>query len=47
MTIKDHNSVVNLQKLTRNNPNLELAMVNAYSKFDQILLICSEATEQK
>ena len=27
---KDHNSVVNLWKLTRNNPNLDLAKLNAY-----------------
>ena len=30
---KDHNSVVNLQKMTCNNPNLDLVMINAYAKF--------------
>ena len=36
---KGHNCVVNLQKLTHNNPNLDLVKVNAYAKFDQIPLI--------
>ena len=35
--MKGHNSVVNLQKLTHNNPNLDLVKVNAYAQFDQIL----------
>ena len=33
---KGHNSVVNLQKLTRNNPSLDLVMDYAYAKFDKI-----------
>ena len=47
MIIKGHNSVVNLRKLKGNNPNLELVKVNAYAKFDQILLIHSQDIEQK
>ena len=31
-----HNSVINLRKLTRNNPNLDLFNINAYPKFSQI-----------
>ena len=48
MTItKDHNCVVYLQKLTRNNPNLDLVNVNAYGKFYLILSIHSQDIEQK
>ena len=45
--IKDHNSIVNKQKLTRNNPNLDLVKINAYAKFDQIPSICSQGIELK
>ena len=31
---KGYNSVVNLRKLMRNNPNPDLVMVNAYAKSD-------------
>ena len=41
---KGHNSVVNLRKLRRNNPNVKLVKVNAYAKFDQIPSIHSEDT---
>ena len=34
---KGHNHVVILQKLTSNNPDVELVKVNAYTKFDKIL----------
>ena len=44
---KAHNSVVNLQKLTCNNPNLDLDEVNAYAKSDQMPSIGSEDIEQK
>ena len=44
---KGHNSVVNLQKWTRNNPNLEHVNVNSYAKFDRIVLIGSQDIEQK
>ena len=30
-----------------NNPNLDLVDINAYTKFDEFLSICSEDTEQK
>ena len=44
---KGHNSVVNLQKLTCNNPNVDLIKVNAYVKFDQISSIRSQDIEWK
>ena len=47
MIIKGHNSVVNLQILRHNNPNLDLATVNAYAKFDHIPSICSQDIERK
>ena len=37
-----HNCVVCLRKLTRNNPTVDLIMVNAYAKFDQIPSIHSK-----
>ena len=36
-SIKGHDSVINLRKLTRNNPNLDLVNINAYAKFGQII----------
>ena len=33
-SIKGHNSVVNLRKITLYNPNLDLINVNVYTKFD-------------
>ena len=45
--IKGPNSVVNLQKLTCNNPNLDLVRVNAYAKFDQNPSIRSQDIEWK
>ena len=39
ISIKGHNSVTNLQKMTGNNPNLDLLNINAYTKFGQILSI--------
>ena len=44
---KGHNCVVNLQKLTRNNPNVDLVMVYAYAKFDQMPSIGSHDIEWK
>ena len=32
-SLKGHNCVINLQKLTHNNPDLGLANINAYAKF--------------
>ena len=40
-SITGHNSVINLQKLTHNNANLDLVNINAYAKFGQISLTCS------
>ena len=44
---KGYKSVKNLQKLTHNNPNLDVVNNNAYAKFGQILTICSQDTERK
>ena len=44
---KGHNSAVNLRNLMRNNPNPDLVQVNAYAKFDQNPLICSEDIKRK
>ena len=44
---KSHNCVVNLQKLTRNNMNIVLGSINAYTELDQIPSICSEDIEGK
>ena len=45
--IKGHNSVINLQKLTHLNSNLDLVNINAYAKFGQIPSIRSQHIEQK
>ena len=45
--IKRHNSVINLQKWMYNNPILDLPNINAYAKFGQIPVICSQDIEQK
>ena len=37
--IKGHNSVTNVQKMTGNNPTLDLVNINDYIKFGQILYI--------
>ena len=34
-------------KMTGNNPNLDLVNMNAYIKFGEILLICSQDIELK
>ena len=47
MYIKGHNSGTNLQKMTCNNPKLELAKMNAYIKFREILSIGSQDNERK
>ena len=46
---KDHNFVVNLRKLTRNNPNVDLLNANAYAyaNFVLILSIRSQEIERK
>ena len=40
--IKGYNSVTNKQNITGNNPNLDLVKINAYTKFGQVLSICSK-----
>ena len=39
--IKGHNSVKILRKMAGNNPKLDLVNVDVYTKFSQILSICS------
>ena len=46
-SIKGHNSVANLRKMTRYNPNLDLINVNVYTKFAEILSSCSQDIERK
>ena len=46
-SIKGHNSLANLRKLTLNNLNLDLINVNVYTKFDLILSIGSQDIERK
>ena len=47
ITIKGHNSVINLRKFMSNNPNLELASIDANTKFGQKPSICSPDIERK
>ena len=46
-SIKDQNSIINLQKLVLNNPNLDVVSINAYAKFGQIPSICSQDIKWK
>ena len=46
-SIKGHNSVKILQKMTGNNPKLDLVNVNVHTKFGQILSIRSQDIERK
>ena len=41
-SIKGHNSVTKLQKMTGNIPNLNLVNINAHKKFGQILSFSSQ-----
>ena len=43
-SIKGYNSVINLQKLMSNSPNLHLANINAYAKFGENPLIHTQDT---
>ena len=45
--IKDHNSGTNVQKITCNNPKLDLVNMNANIKFDEILSIGCQDIERK
>ena len=46
-SIKGHNSVANLQKMTLYNPNLDLVNANVYTNFGYILSIGSQDIERK
>ena len=46
-SIKGHNSVANLRKMTFYNPNVDLVNDNVYTKSDRILSIHSQDIEQK
>ena len=45
--IKGHNSGTNVRKTTCNNPELYLTNINAYIKFGEILLNCSQDIERE
>ena len=45
-SIKGHNSVTNLQKMTANNPKQDLVNINSYIKFGQNMSICSQYIER-
>ena len=47
MSIKGHNSVANLRKMTMYNTNVNLVNDNVYTKFGYILSIHSQDIEQK
>ena len=46
-SIKGRNSVKILRKMTSNNPKRDLVAVDVYTKFGQILSICSQDIERK
>ena len=46
-SIKVRNCLTNLQKMTANNPNVDLVSINSYIKFGQNLSICSQDIERK
>ena len=46
-SIKGCNSVKILQKMTGNNPKLDLVNVDVHTKYGQILSICSQDIEWK
>ena len=47
MSIKGRNSVKILQKITGNNPKLDLVNAGMHTKFCRILSICSQDIERK
>ena len=47
MSIKGHNSVKMMRKMTGNNPKLDLVNVNVHTKSGQILSIGSQDIERK
>ena len=46
-SIKGRNSVKILQKITSNNPKLDLVNVDVHTKFGRILSMCSQDIERK
>ena len=46
-SIKGHNSLTNIRKMTANNPHVDLVIINSYIKFGQNLSICSQDIERK
>ena len=46
-SIKGHNSLTNLRKMTSKNPKVDLASINSYIKFGQNLSNCSQDFEWK
>ena len=46
-SIKGHNSVTNEQKITSNHPDVDIVSMYAYTKFGEILSICSPDMECK
>ena len=44
---KGHNYYANLRKIMVNNPNLDLVIMNVYTKFGQILSFRSQDIERK
>ena len=47
MSIKGHNSIKILRKMTGNNPKLDLNIVDVHTKFGHILSIGSQDSERK
>ena len=46
-SVKCNSSMTNARKMIGNNPTLDLVDINPYTKFGEILSICSEDIEQK
>ena len=46
-SVKGLKFITNVQKMMCNNPNLYFVNINAYTKFGEILSVCSKDIEQK
>ena len=46
-SIKGHNSITNAWTMMCKNSNLDLININAYTKFGEIIYICSQDIERK
>ena len=46
-SVEGHDSITNARKIMCNNPNPDVVDINAYTKFGEILSICSEDIERK